>query len=564
MCLSKGIKITKAKTIVLALVLLPVLCCAQNKVSALRITQIFDNSPHGLFFYKGKIYSQIDGKKTASSNGYSAYNVIYNANLDTIATKIFDSNNGAYTDFSTSSIKSNFYKVSYFGLSFYYFASKLSPILFQPTTNLFPDTTGHKAYASKNFQNRILNLYQLKDSSFVGTTGIKTQIAPYPIKFGLWWLTKNMDTVRNVYYDFNLWQSGGCLLRNMYELPKKDLLLGGYTDSLDVADGLVMRVDSLGSIKFARSIGTDGFDVLNFIKVKNSYYMYGATDKYGGTPGVDFNRLLLIKIDSVGNVINAKLTKCDNGYFPRTVNALNFNDELLWYGTHIDSLNNNRCLALIMDTNGVVKKYHNAVYIPVSSGQTKRQEFTNAVLDSAKNVYLQNFYFNPAVSDYQSGLVKLDSNLVGCTATVDMSFTTTDITSLVHSVPVNYIVKHDSLIRVHGTITQTSGISGIVQSCVAYVGIEEHSIGNDVVQIYPNPSTGIFTIKSEEDIKQLEIYNTMGEVVFKQSFSSDTSPPGRLGGACTIDLREVSNGMYFIKITTATKILFNSKLNVVK
>jgi hypothetical protein len=145
-----------------------------------------------------------------------------------------------------------------------------------------------------------------------------------------------------------------------------------------------------------------------------------------------------------------------------------------------------------------------------------------------------------------------------------MSFTTTDITSLVHSVPVNYIVKHDSLIRVHGTITQTSGISGIVQSCVAYVGIEEHSIGNDVVQIYPNPSTGIFTIKSEEDIKQLEIYNTMGEVVFKQSFSSDTSPPGRLGGACTIDLREVSNGMYFIKITTATKILFNSKLNVVK
>ena len=537
---------------------------AQNKLGVINHTKIYNTYTSSMVYYKGKIINQLNGQKINSlgTDDYG-YTIIYNQNLDTLSTALMSISTVTNSDFYNLCSKNSIYP-AHFGLSFSYYPNKLSTILFQPTTNLFPDTTGHKAYASKNFQDRILNLYQLKDSSFVGTTGMQTQIAPYPIKFGLWWLTKNMDTVRNVYYDFNLWQSGGCLLRNVYELPKKDLLLGGYTDSLDLADGLVMRVDSLGTIKFARSIGTDGFDVLNFIKVKNSYYLYGATDKYGNTPGVDFNRLLLIKIDSVGNVINAKLTKCDNGYFPRTVNALNFNNELLWYGTHIDSLNNISCLALIMDTNGVVKKYHNAVYIPVSSGQTKRQEFTNAVMDSAKNVYLQNFYFNPSVSDYQSGLVKLDSNLVGCTPTVAMSFTTTDITSLVHSVPVNYIVKHDSLIRVHGIITQSSGINGIVQSCVGYVGVEEHTLANKNSKVYPNPTNGIFTVTSEEEIKEVVVYNIMGELVFKQSFSSDTSPSGRLGGACTINLTELPSGMYFVNVIHNNAQKFTAKINVVK
>jgi hypothetical protein len=560
MCLSKDIKITKAQALAWALVLCIVNVTAQNKVGIIKNSQLYESS--GVCYKNGKIIYSVEGDNIFPSLSSRSVNqiIVFNTSLDTLQTSTLAAGTGTNSGFGAYTDKIGVTR----GLSFSYYPTKLSTILFKPSNALFPDTTGHKAYTSKYYRNRILAMYQLKDSSFIGTTAMQTQI-PAPVKFGLWWLTKNMDTVRNVYYDFNLWQTGGCLLRNVYELPKKDLLLGGYTDSLDMADGLVMRVDSLGSMKFARSIGTDGFDVLNFIKVKNSYYMYGATDKYGATPGIDLNRLLLIKIDSVGNVINAKLIDNGQGNF-FTAYALNYNDELLWYGSQVSPTYNNFCLALLMDTNGVIKKYHKADYNPISNINTQnpRQEFTNAVMDSIKNVYLQMYYYNNGINEFQSGLVKLDSNLVGCTATVAMSFTTTDITSLVHSVPVNYIVKHDSLIRVHGTITQTSGISGIVQSCVAYVGIEEHSIGNDVVQIYPNPSTGIFTIKSEEDIKQLEIYNTMGEVVFKQSFSSDTSPPGRLGGACTIDLREVSNGMYFIKITTATKILFNSKLNVVK
>jgi hypothetical protein len=563
MCLSKDIKITKAQALAWALVLCIVNVTAQNKVGIIKNSQLYESSGGGGVCYKnGKIIYSVEGDNIFPSLSSRSVNqiIVFNTSLDTLQTSTLAAGTGTNSGFGAYTDKIGVTR----GLSFSYYPTKLSTILFKPSNALFPDTTGHKAYTSKYYRNRILAMYQLKDSSFIGTTAMQTQI-PAPVKFGLWWLTKNMDTVRNVYYDFNLWQTGGCLLRNVYELPKKDLLLGGYTDSLDMADGLVMRVDSLGSMKFARSIGTDGFDVLNFIKVKNSYYMYGATDKYGATPGIDLNRLLLIKIDSVGNVINAKLIDNGQGNF-FTAYALNYNDELLWYGSQVSPTYNNFCLALLMDTNGVIKKYHKADYNPISNINTQnpRQEFTNAVMDSIKNVYLQMYYYNNGINEFQSGLVKLDSNLVGCTATVAMSFTTTDITSLVHSVPVNYIVKHDSLIRVHGTISQTSGISGIVQSCVAYVGIEEltSTTINNLIKLYPNPSAGMFNFElintdNAEVAKTIEVYNSMGTLVKRMDISA-----ADISG--TIDLTEFSNGIYFINIISANNVIHNTKINVLK
>ena len=54
--------------------------------------------------------------------------------------------------------------------------------------------------------------------------------------------------------------------------------------------------------------------------------------------------------------------------------------------------------------------------------------------------------------------------------------------------------------------------------------------------IYPNPTTGILNIASEIRITSLEIYNQLGQLVLFNVFNS------------SIDISELSQGMYFIKI----------------
>jgi len=54
--------------------------------------------------------------------------------------------------------------------------------------------------------------------------------------------------------------------------------------------------------------------------------------------------------------------------------------------------------------------------------------------------------------------------------------------------------------------------------------------------IYPNPTTGVLNIASEVRITSLEVYNQLGQLVLFNAFNS------------SIDISELSQGMYFIKI----------------
>ena len=57
------------------------------------------------------------------------------------------------------------------------------------------------------------------------------------------------------------------------------------------------------------------------------------------------------------------------------------------------------------------------------------------------------------------------------------------------------------------------------------------------VLIYPNPTTGILTIKSQKGISEIEIYNQLGQLVLSNSSQN------------TIDISSVSQGLYLMKIT---------------
>jgi PKD repeat protein len=63
------------------------------------------------------------------------------------------------------------------------------------------------------------------------------------------------------------------------------------------------------------------------------------------------------------------------------------------------------------------------------------------------------------------------------------------------------------------------------------------SLGFDV---FPNPSTGLFNVKSPSAIeKEIEVYNVLGETVFTYTYTGNTT---------TIDLSNFEKGVYFIRI----------------
>jgi hypothetical protein len=59
---------------------------------------------------------------------------------------------------------------------------------------------------------------------------------------------------------------------------------------------------------------------------------------------------------------------------------------------------------------------------------------------------------------------------------------------------------------------------------------------NEAISIYPNPSTGIFTIKSACAIKTIEVFNLIGETVLYQSNGN------------TININNQPQGIYFCKV----------------
>ncbi len=92
-----------------------------------------------------------------------------------------------------------------------------------------------------------------------------------------------------------------------------------------------------------------------------------------------------------------------------------------------------------------------------------------------------------------------------------------------------------------------------VHLCTCNVGVDEESESNKVA-IYPNPSEGVFEIKSNNyKIKNVEVFDVLGEKIKKQ-WTIDN-------GQWTTDLKDAAKGIYFIQVETE-KGFFRKKIVV--
>jgi len=76
------------------------------------------------------------------------------------------------------------------------------------------------------------------------------------------------------------------------------------------------------------------------------------------------------------------------------------------------------------------------------------------------------------------------------------------------------------------------------------VGVNEITQQSSVT-VYPNPSSGIFTVTSEKEITAIEIYNMLGEKIYKSEMRDVKYE---------IDLSAQAKGVYFIKIESGENV----------
>jgi hypothetical protein len=74
------------------------------------------------------------------------------------------------------------------------------------------------------------------------------------------------------------------------------------------------------------------------------------------------------------------------------------------------------------------------------------------------------------------------------------------------------------------------------------------------VSVYPNPSAGLFKLDAAQDITSVEVYNTLGALVFKNT-TIDAKQTA-------VDISSQPVGMYFMKVTNASGKVLNKTIAI--
>jgi photosystem II stability/assembly factor-like uncharacterized protein len=85
------------------------------------------------------------------------------------------------------------------------------------------------------------------------------------------------------------------------------------------------------------------------------------------------------------------------------------------------------------------------------------------------------------------------------------------------------------------------------------IGIKKEMSNAPTFKNYPNPCNGLFTVDELDNNSTIEVVTVLGKIIYKAEHVSDKQ---------LIDLREQENGVYFIRITTASGKVSCSKVAI--
>lgn len=119
-----------------------------------------------------------------------------------------------------------------------------------------------------------------------------------------------------------------------------------------------------------------------------------------------------------------------------------------------------------------------------------------------------------------------------------------------------FITLSSSLPYTSTTVNGTGGCNGSYMGlCTAlFNGIKTTNSINDKIQVYPNPTSGKFTIETNSTEKQtVQVFDVNGRVVLIQN----------INGSTTIDVSNLNEGVYNLSIKSSKGVI-NKKLVIVR
>ena len=108
----------------------------------------------------------------------------------------------------------------------------------------------------------------------------------------------------------------------------------------------------------------------------------------------------------------------------------------------------------------------------------------------------------------------------------------------------------------NGTYTNSNLPVQVKGLCVNSTAIQDNLLEN-LVSVYPNPTIGIVTISSTEAIASIDVFDVTGKLVYSQQNNNKQTNS-------SLDLSNLSNGIYFIHVHTENGGVRKSKVVVSK
>lgn len=334
------------------------------------------------------------------------------------------------------------------------------------------------------------------------------------------WAKFYPDTTTNSSNQFSsiaLTNSGGYVLfGSAYNAP----LERGY---------VVVNLDSAGNVKWSKifSVPYSVYPTQIIATNDGGFLATGYKITGSGSP------MHVLKTDSLGNL---EWAKTFTGAVAFSVRQLSDNG-YLFAGSAGDSITN----AWLIKTDAWGVPQWSRTYLGTGLGSAAL-----SVLEASDEGYLIAGVNGPYIS-LDAFLIKTDSlGSSGCNEStpsiLDSNYYPQVTNSVLTVIPANVTTTN---------ILITVGTGGQDSTLCSTLSIPETALPTPLVSIYPNPTSDIFTIKSSEAIKRIEITSTTGAVLYRSE-----SPTNK----AIVDLSQQARGVYFYSITFGHSATIRGKL----
>ena len=336
-----------------------------------------------------------------------------------------------------------------------------------------------------------------------------------------------------------------------------------YTNTSGTSsDATLVKTDSMGNVQWERTYGGANYDFgfsLEFTS-EGGYMILGTTYSYGLGP---YN-MYLVKTDSLGNIIWQKTYGNNFESYGNSIVKTTDGNYVLVGGDYVSS-DSLTAYVVKIDTAGIIqwqKRYR---------GLARETEFTGVKqLSTGEIMVCGDDQGDTLNNSYYGILKKLNNNDGSMVWNKNYHYFNTDSTQhYFYAMDIcndGGLVMAGMTIDAHHTVTSPRNGMWLVKTdcmgndsiwdsvaCPLNVGIAEQPKEISSMLVYPNPTSGLFTVRLNDYMNKesrIKISNLLGEIVYEMKMMNSLSQ---------IDISKQPSGIYFVSVIGA-ELIVNQKI----